>query len=92
MNIKIQKIEWGEQSDSIRALSLFIIYVAVAYVANLMTGGNYFYLRDKPVFASLPDIIYIPISILFAFVLFKFGELIYRKLGPILIKKKAPLL
>lgn len=78
--------------DSLRALPWFIMYVAVAYITNQLTGGNYFYLRDKPVFASLPDVIYIPLSIVFAFVLFKLGEIMYRKLGPILKKKNAPLL
>ena len=78
--------------DSLRALPWFVLYVAVAWFTNELTGGNYFYLRDKPVFASLPDVIYIPLSIVFAFVLFKLGEIMYRKLRPILINKNAPLL
>ncbi len=72
-----------KKHDSIRKMPWFIIYVASAYVTNQLTGGNYFYLRDKPVFAGLPDIIYIPLSIVFAFVLFKLGEIMYRKLQPI---------
>lgn len=78
-------IAYGEKiktGDSLKVFPWFVLYVAAAYFTNMLTGGNYFYLRDKPVFASLSDIFYIPLSLVFALVLFKLGERVYRKLRP----------
>ena len=74
-----QKIKTG---DSLKVFPWFVLYVAAAYAANMLTGGNYFYLRDKPVFEGMTDVFYIPLSLVFALLLFKAGEWFYRKLGP----------
>ncbi|MCD2137517.1 TMEM164-related integral membrane acyltransferase [Salinicoccus halitifaciens] len=70
--------------DSLKVLPWFVVYLAVAYVTNMLTGGNYFYLQDRPVFEGISDAAYIAASILFAYVLFKAGELMYRKVRPLL--------
>ncbi|MFC3900905.1 TIGR02206 family membrane protein [Aliicoccus persicus] len=65
--------------DSLREFPWFILYVIVAYVTNIFTDGNYFYLKEKPVFPNLANIFYIPASFVFSFVLFKICELLFRK-------------
>ncbi|WP_369816863.1 hypothetical protein [Salinicoccus sp. YB14-2] len=61
-------------TDSLKVFPWFVLYVAVAYFVNLLTGGNYFYLKHKPIFAGLEDVFYIPLSLLFSYVLFLAGE------------------
>ena len=65
--------------DSLKVFPWFVMYVAVAYFVNMLTDGNYFYLKHKPIFASLHDIFYIPVSLLFTYVLFLLGEWMYKK-------------
>ena len=65
--------------DSLKVFPWFVMYVAVAYFVNMPTDGNYFYLKHKPIFASLHDIFYIPVSLLFTYVLFLLGEWMYKK-------------
>lgn len=73
--------------NSLRVFPLFVLYVAVAYITNILTDGNYFYLKHKPVFPDLPDLYYIPASLLFSLVMFKLWELLYRKFRPAVLKK-----
>lgn len=68
-----------EKGDRKQAFPWFMLYLAVAYVTNLLVDGNYFYLKYKPVLAFLPDIIYIPLTLIFTAVLFKLGEKIFVK-------------
>lgn len=70
--------------DSLKVFPWFVLYVAVAYFVNMLTDGNYFYLKHKPIFADLHDGFYIPLSLLFSYVLFLAGERLYRKLQPVL--------
>ena len=65
--------------DSLKVFPWFVLYVAVAYFVNMLTDGNYFYLKHKPIFADLHDVFYIPISLLFTYVLFAAGEWVYKK-------------
>lgn len=65
--------------DILRVFPWFVLYVAVAYITNILTDGNYFYLKHKPIFASLPDIYYIPAALVFSLVIFKIGEYIYMR-------------
>ena len=65
--------------DSLKVFPWFVLYVAVAYFVNMLTDGNYFYLKHKPIFADLHDVFYIPISLLFTYVLFLAGVWMYRK-------------
>jgi uncharacterized membrane protein YwaF len=39
-----------------RVLAVTLAFAAVAAVANVSTGGNYMYLRHKPVHSSLLDL------------------------------------
>lgn len=36
--------------DSLKVFPWFVLYVAVAYFVNMLTDGNYFYLKHKPIF------------------------------------------
>src|SRR5699024_6074598 len=65
--------------DSLKVFPWFVLYVAVAYFVNMLTDGNYFYLKHKPIFAGLHDVFYIPISLLFTYALFAAGEWMYKK-------------
>lgn len=60
-----------------KAFPWFILYLAVAMSVNALVDGNYFYLKHKPVFDFLPNIIYVPLAILFTYVLFTLGEWVY---------------
>lgn len=71
-------------SHSLKVFPWFVLYVAVAYFANMLTDGNYFYLKHKPIFAGLDDVFYIPLSLLFSYVLFVAGEWMYKKVQPML--------
>lgn len=64
----------------------FLIYFIFAVIVNYITGGNYFYLRDKPVLVFLPNAIYYPLSILASMLLFLIIERIYLLVGKHLIK------
>lgn len=75
--------------DSLKVFPWFVLYVAVAYFANMLTDGNYFYLKHKPIFAGLQDIFYIPLSLVFTFALFKLGEVVYRKVRLMLQSSKS---
>lgn len=80
-------IAYGEKikpRDSLKVFPWFVLYVAAAYIVNRMVDGNYFYLKHKPVFGSMPDIFYIPLSLLFTYVLFLAGERLYRKVQKLL--------
>lgn len=70
--------------DSLKVFPWFVLYVAVAYFTNMLTDGNYFYLKHKPIFAGMHDVFYIPLSLLFSLALFKAGEWIYRKVQNVL--------
>ncbi len=65
--------------DSLKVFPWFVLYVAVAYFVNMLTDGNYFYLKHKPIFAGLHDLFYIPLSLIFTLMLFMAGEWMYKK-------------
>ncbi|HJE18976.1 MAG TPA: TIGR02206 family membrane protein [Aliicoccus persicus] len=65
--------------DSLRVFPWFVLYVIIAYITNIFTDGNYFYLKEKPVFPDLADIYYIPASLVFSLVLFKLYEIVFRR-------------
>lgn len=46
-----------------RAYAWFLGYLAVALVANALTGGNYFYLQDRPFLGSWPEGLYVPVAL-----------------------------
>ncbi|WP_114907421.1 TIGR02206 family membrane protein [Ornithinimicrobium murale] len=56
-----------------RAFGWFLVYYAVALLANALTGGNYFYLRDRPIAAAWPDWAYLPGAALLTLALFWIG-------------------
>ncbi len=71
-------------TDSLKVFPWFVLYVAVAYFVNLLTDGNYFYLKHKPIFAGLHNLFYIPLSLIFTLMLFMAGEWMYKKVQPVL--------
>lgn len=64
-----------------QAYGWFLIYYAIALGANAVTGGNYFYLRDRPVAASWPDWAYLPGAALATLVVFWIGYAAARLIG-----------
>ena len=68
-----------------RALGWFLVYVVVAVVANRLTGGNYFYQREKPLLPFLPGPVYLAASMAATFVLFWIGYAVSR-----LVARRSP--
>lgn len=68
-----------EKGDSKKVFPWFLLYLTVAYVTNLLVDGNYFYLKYKPILSFLPDLIYIPLALIFTVILFNVGERVYIK-------------
>ncbi|WP_342741349.1 hypothetical protein [Alkalibacterium subtropicum] len=68
-----------EKGDKNKIYPWFILYLFVAYLVNLMVDGNYFYLTHRPLLDFLPDLIYIPLVLVFTYGLFSLGEKIYLK-------------
>lgn len=69
------KIETKERINSFKWLISYIIF---CLIVNPLIDGNYFYLKEKPLFSSLPDIVYVPLLVVFSYFLFIFVEKIYR--------------
>ena len=61
-----------------RSYGWFLVYVALAVAANALTGGNYFYQRDKPVLPMVPQPWYLLLSLLAALALFWLGYAVAR--------------
>lgn len=60
------------------ALGWFLLYVVVAVVANRLTGGNYFYQREKPLLPDLSGPAYLALSMAGTFALFWIGYAVSR--------------
>lgn len=56
----------------------FLLYFILATCINPLVNGNYFYLKDKPILAFLPNVIYYPGSILASILLFSIIEQVYH--------------
>lgn len=67
-----------DRSYRIHVIKWFLIYFVFAIILNYFTGGNYFYLRVKPIIPNAPNIIYFPIAIAVSILLFYIIENIYR--------------
>lgn len=67
----------------------FLLYFVFVAFFNPLVNGNYFYLRDKPIFASLPNIIYYPGAIVVSIILFFIIEQIYRFVNHSFINNKT---
>lgn len=61
-----------------RAYGWFLVYVALAVVANALTGGNYFYQRAKPLLPMVPQPWYLMLSLLATLALFWLGYAVAR--------------
>src|SRR5699024_7240236 len=64
-----------------RAFGWFLVYYAAALVTNALTGGNYFYLRDRPIAAGWPDWAYLPGAALLTLALFWLGYAVAHLIG-----------
>lgn len=78
--------------DKNMAFRWFLLFLGSAYCVNILVDGNYFYLVDKPIFASTPDFIYIPGVVVFAYLLFSVGEAGYSVVQKRLDLATRPLL
>lgn len=61
-----------------RAVGWFAVYVVVAVVANALTGGNYFYQREKPLLPGLDQPWFLLLSVLASLALFTLGYAVSR--------------
>lgn len=61
-----------------RAVRWFLVYVGVAVVANALTGGNYFYQREKPLLPWLGQPWYLLASVAASVLLFWIGYAVAR--------------
>jgi hypothetical integral membrane protein (TIGR02206 family) len=61
-----------------RATRWFLVYVVVAVVANALTGGNYFYQREKPLLPGLDQPFYLLLSVAATLTLFWIGYAVSR--------------
>ncbi len=59
----------------------FLAYLSLALVVNRLTGGNYFYLRDRPFFGDLPLALYLPVAVTATLALFWLGYAVARLVG-----------
>ena len=60
------------------AVGWFLLYVVIAVAANALTGGNYFYQREKPLLPDLPGPLYLAASMVATLVLFWVGYAVSR--------------
>ena len=71
--------DWRPSLEGLRrALAWFAAYVVVAVVANALTGGNYFYQREKPLLPGLDQPWYLLLSVAATAVLFVLGYAVAR--------------
>lgn len=61
-----------------RAFGWFLLYVVVAQTANALTGGNYFYQRERPLLPGVEQPWYLLLSVLATFALFWLGYAVSR--------------
>lgn len=66
-----------------RGYAVFVLFFVVALVINPLVGGNYYYLRHRPVMAHWPDAVYLPGFLAFTLVLFLLGYVVARLLDPV---------
>lgn len=72
-----------------RVILLFLVYFVFVALFNPIVNGNYFYLRDKPIFSSVPNIFYYPGSILVSILLFFIIEQIFHLVQSKFIHKQT---
>nr|NLD41193.1 TIGR02206 family membrane protein [Actinomycetales bacterium] len=58
-----------------RSFGWFLAYFLVVLVVNPLVGGNYFYLRDRPILAGLPSPLYEALAVSVTLALFWLGYL-----------------
>lgn len=61
-----------------QAYILFLAYISVVLIINPILDGNYFYLKDRPFGEMFPESLYIPITIIFIYILFSLTEKYYK--------------
>ena len=62
-----------------RAVGWFVAYLVVAVVANALTGGNYFYQREKPLLPFVDQPWYLLLSVAATAVLFLLGYAVAQR-------------
>ena len=78
--------EWRPTIRALRrAYAWFLGYVVIAVIANALTGGNYFYQREKPLLPMLPGPLYLALSLVAALALFWLGYAMSR-----LVARRVP--
>lgn len=74
--------DWRPERSGLRlASTLFLGYFLIVYLVNPWLDGNYFYLKQRPFFETMPEAIYVPVLIFFTLFIFWLGY----KLGSWLI-------
>ena len=83
--------DWRPTLEGLRrALGWFAVYVAVAVVTNALTGGNYFYQREKPLLPGLGQPWYLLLSVAATAVLFLLGYAVARLVHVVQRRQAGP--
>ena len=56
-----------------KAYGWFLVYFVFVYFLNPLIDGNYFYLKYRPFFGSLPDSVYVPLVLIATLGIFFLG-------------------
>lgn len=68
-----------DTKDRNTAFKWLVGYTIFCLILNPLVDGNYFYLKHKPIFSNLPNLIYVPLLLVFSYVLFMVIEQVYKK-------------
>lgn len=70
------------------AYGWFLIYFIIVYLLNPLIDGNYFYLKYRPFFSDLPEVVYVPLVLIFTLLIFLLGYSLYRFASWMIQKQK----
>lgn len=70
-----------KKGDKVFAYKWFLLYLFIVSIINPFVNGNYFYFKYKPIFPEMANYIYIPLVIVFVYLLFSLGEIIFKKIA-----------
>lgn len=71
-------------------IKYFLIYFVIVAIVNPFVNGNYFYLKDKPIFPTTPNIIYYPAAVVASILLFFIIEKIFLTIQKRSLKNNPP--
>ena len=70
-----------KKGDKSFAYKWFLLYLFIVSIINPLVDGNYFYFKYKPIFPEMANYIFIPLVLVFVYMLFSLGEIIFKKIA-----------